>query len=359
MGKKVAVVVFGIVYPTGGTGGNHRQFAAVRDSAKQFGCFFHNGKVSCEVGVKYFLETKAFQRRNHFTRNQATDGHIKFFTERCAYSRCGLYNHILACLHSRVNLVDFGNFHKRARRANAYALTAQDTGGVCKASVFRRCNDGVEAALFKAEDTQAVRVFTSFYASAAKDTFRGISYDGRGQFIQRGRGLFALIHIVARARYLCNVQQFTLAVLFALLAVLVVVGKKKLYRGSSCRRCFGGGNGDFHAFRYGIYARCNQTSRARCFYQANTAGAFGAFAIVECAKGGDFKAAAFCRFENGHACFYFKRETFNFNIYFRHNHTSPYFFTIALNLQVAIHIPHFTHFDWSMVYAGNLLPGAI
>ena len=166
-----------------------------------------------------------------------------------------------------------------------------------------------------------MRVFASFNASTAKNTFGRIAGDGRADFIHRHFRLRTFVYVISCARNFCNVQKFAVAIFVALLTIFIVVGKEQFHRRTSCRRCFGGRNGNFHTFRYGIYARCNQTSRARCFYQANTARAFRAFAVIECAKGRDFKTAAFCRFENGHASLYFKRETFNFNIYFRHNST--------------------------------------
>ena len=153
--------------------------------------------------VEYVSQT--LERSNHFTRNEGADRHIEFFAKRRPNRRCGLYNDVFALAHSFVDFVDFGNLHQCARRAYAYALTAKDTGGVREASVFRRSNNRVKPAFFKAENAQAVRVFTSFHASTAEDTFGGVSNDRGGKTVEGCRGLFALIHIIARARDFCYV----------------------------------------------------------------------------------------------------------------------------------------------------------
>jgi len=64
----------------------------------------------------------------------------------CARNR---YDNVFARLKRCVNLVDFRNFHKCARWANAYALTAKDTRRICQTLVRRRCNDSIKSSLFK------------------------------------------------------------------------------------------------------------------------------------------------------------------------------------------------------------------
>ena len=96
--------------------------------------------------------------------------------------------------------------------------------------------------------------------------------------------MFAAVNAFSCACELGNVQKLALAVLVALLAVAVVVGKKKFDRRSSCRNGFGRRYGDFDAFGDGIYAGRHKTACACCFDEANTARTARAFAVIESTK---------------------------------------------------------------------------
>ena len=109
-------------------------------------------------------------------------------------------------------------------------------------------------------------------------------------------------------------KKFAFAVFIALLAVYGVVGKKKLYGGSSCCGCFGGRNADFHSFENGIYAGSNKGSHSLYFNKAYAAGTLVAFTVVKVAKGRDFIAAGSCGIDYGKAFFYLIRMAFDFNV---------------------------------------------
>ena len=163
-----------------------------------------------------------------------------------------------------------------------------------------------------------MRVFTPFDTPSAKNTLRSVSLYRRSESIYRNGGHFALIHIVSRADELSNVKKLALAVFIALLTIFIVIGKKKFDGTSSRLHGFGGRNRDFHSFVYGIYARSDETSRARSLDKAYSARTFRAFAVIESAEGGDFVSASFCCFEYGHTRFDFVRNSFDFNINFSH-----------------------------------------
>ena len=83
---------------------------------------------------------------------------------------------------------------------------------------------------------------------------------------------------------LSYVKELALAVLVALLAVLIVIGEHKLYRSSTCLNSCRRRDLDLHTLSYRIYAGCNESSCACCFYQANTAGTLVALAMIKCTK---------------------------------------------------------------------------
>ena len=205
MRKKVAVVVFRVVYPAGGAGSNHRKNAAVCYPRQKFGSLFHNGKIRAEVGVEYFFEAEPSESRNHFARCGSSDFHTELFADSRSYRGSGLNDDVFACFHSRVNLVDFRNFHKRARGTYRNALSAQNTGRVCETSVACGGDDSLETSSFKAEDRKSVSVFTSFDTSSAKNTLRRVSFYRRGEHIDRNFGLCPLVHTVSRADELSDV----------------------------------------------------------------------------------------------------------------------------------------------------------
>ena len=62
-------------------------------------------------------------------------------------------------------------------------------------------------------------VCTAGNAASAEDTLGGIADERRSQLVQGGRGFSALIRAFAGACQLGDMQQFTVAVLFALLAL--------------------------------------------------------------------------------------------------------------------------------------------
>ena len=216
MVKKIAVVVFCIVNPTGGAGGDHGQGAAVLNTAEQLSAFLHDGEVSCKVGIKYLLEAETAQSSNHLAGNGSTDLHTELFTESSTNSRSSLNDNILASLHSSVNTVNFGFLHQSAGGTYVDALAAHDAGGVDEASVLSGSNDGVETTVLKAEDTHilAMSVLAACYAAAAEDALGSITDDGRSQFIISDRGLGADKTVFAGAGSRCDIKQFAFAVFY-------------------------------------------------------------------------------------------------------------------------------------------------
>ena len=157
-------------------------------------------------------------------------------------------------------------------------------------------------------------VFASCNTASAKDTFAGITHDGRVEFIDGYRSLGTFEHFGSCTGKFCNVKKFAFSVFVALLAVYGMVGKKKFNRSSSCCGCFRRGNADFHTFENGEYAGSNKASHAFDFNKANTAGTLVAFAMVKVAKGRNFISAGSCCVNYGKAFFNLIRMAFDFDV---------------------------------------------
>ena len=87
----------------------------------------------------------------------------------------------------------------------------------------------------------------------------------------------------------------------------------RFYRTADSLYC--GWKANFHTFRYRIYARRYESSRARSLYEAYAAGAFGTFAVIERTKRRDFVTALFGGLEYSKSRLYLIRYAFYFNIY--------------------------------------------
>ena len=310
----VCIIGFAVVDPAGGAGSDHRENAAVFDSAEEFGSLFHDGEVCAEVGVINFFKAESSESCDHFSGYGGADGHSEFFTESCADCGSSLDDYVTAEGHCFVNFFNFGFEHECTGGADGNALSAEDAGRFIERSVSGRADDCVESAVFVTENAVSVCVFASCNAASAKDTFAGITDNGGVEFIDGYGSLGTFEHFGSCAGEFCDVEKFAAAVFIALLAVDGMVGKKKLDGGSSCCGCFRGGNADFHAFENREYAGGNEASHTFYFNKADAAGTLVAFAVVEIAKGRNFVAAGSCCVDNGKAFFNLIRMAFDFDI---------------------------------------------
>jgi hypothetical protein len=258
---------------------------------------------------------------------------------------------MLAGLKGFVYQRNLGVLHKSTGGTYIYALAALDTGRIRKAAVLCRGYHGVEAAVFEAQDSQAVCVLAAGYTATAEDTLGGVPYQGRRQLIQISPGVRACKGVVPCSGQLCHMQQLTVFILFALLTVLVMVGQQQLHAFSSCFHGSGGGDTNLHALGYRVYTAGYQTSCACGLYEADAAGAQIALAVVEGAEGRDLIPAALCSLQNSHSLFDFVRDSFDFDVDLSHkSFLLPYYcFEIALMRQVLMQAPHLMHFEVSMV----------
>jgi len=315
VGQKITVVILCVVDPSGRAGGDHRKNTAVFDPAEKLCSLFHNGEVSGKVGVINLIEAETSECCNHLTCYCGTNGHTEFLAQSGTYCGSSLNNNVHSGLHSSIDLIDLALLHQSAGGAHAYALSALDTGRINEAAVLGGRNDGVKAAVFKAEDSHTVCILATCNATSAKDTLGGITNNRGRKLVQSYSGLGAYKAILAGTGNVSNVKKLALAVLVALLAVLIVIGKKKLNGSTASLACLGAGNDDLHTLVYGIYAGSNEASCALNLNKAYTARAVGALTMVESTKRGYLVSAFFSRFQNCQALFDLIGNAFYFNIY--------------------------------------------
>ena len=348
MGQQIAVVVLSVVDPARRAGSDHREFAAVLNTAQQLGAFFHNGQVSSKVGVINLVEAQTLQRGHHFTGNRSTDGHTELFAQRSTDSRSGLHHNMLTSLESCVNLADLGLLHQSAGGANTDTLAALDAGRVQERAVLSRSNNGVETTILESKDTHilTVGILAASNTATAQNALGSVTDDSGREFVISGLGLAALVATLTGTGDTGHMQQFALAVLITLLAVDVMIGKQQFYGSTAGFGSLGAGDDDLHTLADGVNTGSNQTSCAHHFNQADTAGTVVALTVIKCTQRGNFVATLFGSFQDGQALFHLIGNAFDLNIY--HFSFPPYFFTIAFSLQVAIHAPHLTHFMGSI-----------
>ncbi len=313
--QQIAVVVFGEVDPARGAGGDHRQDSAIGQTAEEFGSFFHDGQVSAEVDIVDAFETEAAQGSDHLTGGRSADLVAEFLTDGGADSRSDLDNDMLAGFDSGIDLADLGLFKQSAGRADIDTLTALDTRRVGEAAVLGRGDDSLEAAVFKTEDPQAMSIGTAGDAAAAEDTLGGIADKSRSKLIQESLGLGALVGAFAGTGQTCDMEQFAAAVLIALLAVDIVVGKQQFNTAAAGLNSFLVGDTDLHPFTDGVYTAGDKTAGTGGRDQTDTAGTDVAFAMVVGAQRGDLVAALLGSVKDRKTGFDLIRYTLDLNIY--------------------------------------------
>ena len=94
-----------------------------------------------------------------------------------------------------------------------------------------------------------------------------------------------------------------------------MIGKQQLHGSTAGFGGLGAGDDDLHAFIDRVHTGGNQASCALDFYQANTAGAVVALAMVKCTQRGNLLAALLGSFQDSQALFHLIGNAFDFNIY--------------------------------------------
>ena len=180
-------------------------------------CLFHDGKVSTEVGIKYFIKADSAQSSGHLSFYVGTDRVTKFFAKSGTNSRSGLYDHVLGriCDCSQ-NIVDLGLLLKSTGRADCDTLTTGYTAGLTQSHIKCGTNEGCESTLVRTDYADALNFLTHCGAAAAQDTFAVVADHMYCTVIDAGWGTSAIIvAFVLNAKFFCKLLQFAVTAAYA------------------------------------------------------------------------------------------------------------------------------------------------
>ena len=309
----IGVVKLAELNPSGRARGDHRKSAAVLNALKKLGSLFNDGEVSRGVGIKYLLEAKSSECRNHFALNVGSDRHIEALSESSSDRGSGLYYNVLCrIVKSFPNLIGIVTLNKRAGRTNCGTLSARDTGSVSERKIECLSDAGIDTTVVST-DNGNVLLFANCYAATAKDTLIVISYKVRSGVIKLIYGLEAFkgagINAVLKAKLL----KLAVGGTGAGEAVLVVSGEDKLESGLSCFSYLCGVGLDLHTLGNGVNASGNKSASAGSLNNADTAST-DLVLFFHIAESGDFHACFAGSFQNSGALRYAYSNTVNCNI---------------------------------------------
>ncbi len=322
----------------------------------ELGAFLHDGDVSGVVHVEYAVEAEALEGGDHLALDVGADRHAELFAELYADGGSGTDDDVLGGISKRVpDLLGVVALLKSTCGANGDALAAVDAAGFRKTHLESGCDVGLETAPVGADDGSMLVVFADGDAAAAEDALAVVADEVDRGIVNIGLQLFAELILVRIALiFLGKGLQLAVGAADAAEAVHPVVGEQQLEGLFTGIAKLGGVGLDLHALR-DLLKTCDGVAPcALDLDDADTAGA-DRVDVLEVAKGGDADAGLFSCLQNGVI-----RRNLNVhavNLHVDHIHIgSPYFLTIALNLQVSMQAPHLMHLVVSIVWGSLTFP---
>ncbi len=146
------------------------------DALHEFVGFFCDCEIGSEIRIKHFLEAEPTQGGDHFPFGVRTDFITEFLAKCGSHRRSCLSDHDFAFHEGFVEFVNLAMFHKRTRWTYQSALPALNTRDILEGTIFAWPDEGIESPFLKAEDSNALNLFASSDAAAAKNAFRGVAY---------------------------------------------------------------------------------------------------------------------------------------------------------------------------------------
>ena len=273
--REFGEVVLAVLDPTGRAGGDEGEVLAFLHSFKEFGCFFHDGKVCGEIHVVNAVEAETLERGNHLAFGINTGFDAEAFAQGCADGRRGADRNVLGGIVDCIpNLIGIVLFVERAYGAGNDTLTAGYAGGGSKRIFISSADNGIKTAVESFDDTDALHILTSSYATAAKDTFVVVTNEESGAFV-----FFVLDILACEAIFVFNTEisgkllQFTAAAADAGETFFFMSGKDEFQVGLSGSHDLGGICSDFHSVGYFGNAGSHKASCALYFNETETASA--------------------------------------------------------------------------------------
>ena len=297
VGDHLGILLLHELDPRGAAGGEHGHRLARLDAVDELARLFHDGQVRGHVHVEHFAGTQTADRGDHLALNVGADGHIERLAQ-CRADGGRREEHDLLCgIRERLpDLVDRGALGERADGAGDDALPAAHAHRFKEGHIERAADMHVEAAPDGA-DRVDVLLSARRDAAHAVDALVVVSHHvGRGGIDGQDEVLAlesVLVYAVAEGELL----KLAVVVSLAGEALFLVLGEEQLQRHLSAFAALLGIRSDLHALGDGVHARGDETSRARCFHDAHTAGA-DAGDVFEVAQGRDLDMCLSCRLQD-------------------------------------------------------------
>ena len=266
---KLRIVVLAELDPSGRAGCDHRKCAAVLDSAKELGCFFHDGKVSGEIHIVNAVEAELLESLNHLGLAVSTGLVAEALTDLCSYGRSCADKYVLgricesfSYLIGIVSLVECANGTSNDTLSAVYARGLGERHLECGSDVC------IKSTVVSTDNADTLNYLTSCYAAAAKDTLVVIADDG-GSVVDLILVLNATKACLVNAVLVAELLELAGCAAYAGETLAVVVGKKQLKVGLSRLidlRCI---CEDLHSLGYGVYTSSYHSERLTALRNLN------------------------------------------------------------------------------------------
>ena len=260
--REFGEVVLAVLDPTGRAGGDEGEVLAFLHSLEEFSCFFHDGKVCGEVHIVNAVEAETLESGNHLAFGVYAGFNAEAFAEGCADGGSGADRNVLGgivqCFEYLVGIV---LLVERAYGASDDTLTAGYAGAGSERIFECGADDGVEAAVERFDNTDALHILTSSNTAAAEDTFVVVTNEESGAFV------FYVLNVLAcEAVFIFNTEVTAELLQLAASAAdagetFLLVGRKDEFKvGLSGSHDLGSVCSDLHAVRYFGNASSHKTS---------------------------------------------------------------------------------------------------
>ena len=224
VGDHVVVVLLHVIDPSGATGGDQRNIAALGKAGDELGALFHDRKVGGKVGIKDRLEAQAAKGRIDLLGDDRTGFKPELFTKSDTNGRCNLnyrmdirITQAIPHLDSIVALVDGAN------RTVGRTLATLDTGAVSQRDICSGGNAPLLATTQELACPDILHVLADLDAAATANALVGVEGDGRIGIIHRGTAQEVLVGNLADAELGSERLQLTGPAAGALETVIRVV----------------------------------------------------------------------------------------------------------------------------------------
>ena len=313
MWKQIRIGLFHKVDPTWAARGNHWQSTAILHTVKQLVTFFHNGQVSREIGIEYFVKAQSAQSSNHLTGCNCAALHAKFFTDCYTNSWSGLNNNkfifIVDCIPNTFGVIFF------IQCTNwTYCNTLSAVYARRFAQWLLKCGCDLEIGGTSAvtDCIGCLNCLTSLYTTTAANTFCHIANQSWIAQFFWNRFPNWIKDIAADIIFCCQSLKFTFAVSFTMQTILWMVCKQQLQNGLTSFSYLWRIGGDVACLINQVVAGSFQSSAVTVFYQTYTTECADS-QVRMVAQGWNFNTDFSCGFHNCGTGWHGYRNTVNVN----------------------------------------------